>query len=76
MLLLQLQLFRNLLDDQGGKLTNNFRAIQPLGDREVLYNTNSVEETPKEAKAANGLKILLQIEKLLSALLGNLKRKI
>jgi len=38
----QLQLFRNLVDDDDNRLINNFRAIQPLGDRTVYYSTDGI----------------------------------
>jgi len=38
----QLQLFRNLVDSEDNKLLNNFRAIQPLGDRTVYYSTDGI----------------------------------
>lgn len=31
-------MFRDLLDDDGHILTHNFRPIQPLGDRIILFN--------------------------------------
>jgi carbonic anhydrase len=38
----QLELFRALLDEEGNPLTHNFRPVQPLGDRIVLYNTDEI----------------------------------
>lgn len=43
-LLLQLQAFRSLTDSEGNKLVNNFRAVQPLGDRQVQYNVAEINE--------------------------------
>lgn len=31
-------MFRDLLDEEGEVLTHNFRPIQPLGDRVILFN--------------------------------------
>lgn len=31
-------MFRDLLDEEGHILTHNFRPIQPLGDRIILFN--------------------------------------
>lgn len=31
-------MFRDLLDEEGHVLTHNFRPIQPLGDRVILFN--------------------------------------
>lgn len=33
----QIDVFRSIRDDEGNQLTHNFRPIQPLGDRVVIY---------------------------------------
>lgn len=38
----QIEAFRALDDEEGHPLTHNFRPIQPLGDRVVLYNTDEI----------------------------------
>ncbi|XP_052861455.1 carbonic anhydrase 7 [Anopheles cruzii] len=38
----QVQAFRALEDEEGHPLTHNFRPVQPLGDRVVLYNTDEL----------------------------------
>ncbi|GAB0096249.1 carbonic anhydrase [Sergentomyia squamirostris] len=40
----QLEKFRALEDTDGARLTHNYRPIQPLGDRIVLFNTEDVIE--------------------------------
>lgn len=37
-MLLQIDAFRRLRSDHG-RITHNFRPLQPIGDRTVLYNT-------------------------------------
>jgi len=39
----QFQGFRNLLNEEENSLSNNFRSIQPIGDRVVFYNINHDE---------------------------------
>lgn len=39
---LQIEAFRALEDEEGHPLTHNFRPIQPLGDRVVLFNTDEI----------------------------------
>lgn len=34
---MQIELFRNIHDDEGHQLTHNFRPIQPIGDRQVWF---------------------------------------
>lgn len=41
--LFQLEKFRALQDSHGQSLTHNFRPIQPLGDRVVLFNTKDID---------------------------------
>lgn len=41
----QLAAFRNLVDDHGHQLINNFRAIQPLGDRIIRRNIANKKNT-------------------------------
>lgn len=41
--LFQLAKFRALQDSHGHTLTHNFRPIQPLGDRVVLFNTKDID---------------------------------
>lgn len=41
----QLEKFRALQDAHGHHLTHNFRPIQPLGDRVVLFNIESESDT-------------------------------
>jgi len=60
----QFESFRSLLNEEETPMSNNFRAIQPLGDRIVLYNTD-VEEVEMEHEVD---KIIDEIEILLSAL--------
>lgn len=43
----QFENFRSLLNEEETAMSNNFRAVQPLGDRIVLYNTD-VEEVELE----------------------------
>ncbi|XP_055530002.1 carbonic anhydrase 7 [Wyeomyia smithii] len=38
----QIEAFRALEDDEGHPLTHNFRPIQPLGDRVVMFNTDEI----------------------------------
>ncbi|XP_055610790.1 carbonic anhydrase 7-like [Uranotaenia lowii] len=38
----QIEAFRALEDEEGHPLTHNFRSIQPLGDRVVLFNTDEI----------------------------------
>ncbi|XP_053666644.1 carbonic anhydrase 7 [Anopheles marshallii] len=38
----QVQAFRALENEEGHPLTHNFRPVQPLGDRVVLYNTDEL----------------------------------
>uniref|UniRef100_A0A182IYA9 carbonic anhydrase n=1 Tax=Anopheles atroparvus TaxID=41427 RepID=A0A182IYA9_ANOAO len=38
----QVQAFRALKDEDGHPLTHNFRPVQPLGDRVVLFNTDEM----------------------------------
>ncbi|XP_035785097.1 carbonic anhydrase 7-like [Anopheles albimanus] len=38
----QVQAFRALQDEHNSPLTHNFRPVQPLGDRVVLYNTDEL----------------------------------
>ncbi|XP_041771257.1 carbonic anhydrase 7 [Anopheles merus] len=38
----QVQAFRALENEEGHPLTHNFRPVQPLGDRVVLYNTDEI----------------------------------
>lgn len=38
----QVQAFRALQDEEGHPLTHNFRPVQPLGDRVVLFNTDEM----------------------------------
>lgn len=38
----QIEAFRALEDEEGHPLTHNFRPVQPLGDRVVLYNTDEI----------------------------------
>lgn len=38
----QIEAFRALEDEEGRPLTHNFRPIQPLGDRVVMYNTDEI----------------------------------
>lgn len=38
--MIQIDVFRSLRDEEGHKLTHNFRPIQPLGDRVVWLATN------------------------------------
>lgn len=40
----QIQMFRDLLDEDGHILTHNFRPIQPLGDRIVLFNLKDLDD--------------------------------
>lgn len=40
---MQLEKFRALQDSHGQTLTHNFRPIQPLGDRVVLFNTKDID---------------------------------
>lgn len=50
----QFQAFRNLLNEEENSMSNNFRSIQPIGDRVVLYNINYdelVEHLKKELEA-------------------------
>ncbi|XP_058458649.1 carbonic anhydrase 7 [Malaya genurostris] len=58
----QIEAFRALEDDEGHPLTHNFRPIQPLGDRVVLYNTDEIvkdvdltDEIPAEEIDQNSL---------------------
>ncbi|XP_058830890.1 carbonic anhydrase 7 [Topomyia yanbarensis] len=58
----QIEAFRALEDDEGHPLTHNFRPIQPLGDRVVLYNTDEIvkdvdltDEIPPEEMDQNSL---------------------
>lgn len=39
----QIDVFRSIRDDEGNQLTHNFRPIQPLGDRVVIYVPPSSE---------------------------------
>lgn len=39
---IQIEAFRALEDEEGHPLTHNFRPIQPLGDRVVLFNTDEI----------------------------------
>lgn len=39
----QIEKFRALQDSHGQTLTHNFRPIQPLGDRVVLFNTKDID---------------------------------
>lgn len=39
-------MFRDLLDEDGHILTHNFRPIQPLGDRVVLFNIINPDDDP------------------------------
>jgi len=39
----QFESFRSLLNEEETPMSNNFRAVQPLGDRVVLYNTDEDE---------------------------------
>lgn len=38
--LFQIEVFRNIQDEEGHHLTHNFRPIQPLGDRDVYFITS------------------------------------
>ncbi|XP_053677397.1 carbonic anhydrase 7 [Anopheles nili] len=60
----QVQAFRALEDEEGHPLTHNFRPVQPLGDRVVLYNTDEMikqidldEEAPTEHEGIDTNKI-------------------
>uniref|UniRef100_A0A182RAY9 carbonic anhydrase n=1 Tax=Anopheles funestus TaxID=62324 RepID=A0A182RAY9_ANOFN len=60
----QVQAFRALENEEGHPLTHNFRPVQPLGDRVVLYNTDELikeidldEEHPAEPEGVDTNKI-------------------
>uniref|UniRef100_A0A182NH68 carbonic anhydrase n=1 Tax=Anopheles dirus TaxID=7168 RepID=A0A182NH68_9DIPT len=60
----QVQAFRALEDEEGHPLTHNFRPVQPLGDRVVLYNTDELikqveldEEHPPEPEGVDTNKL-------------------
>uniref|UniRef100_A0A182WJ26 carbonic anhydrase n=1 Tax=Anopheles minimus TaxID=112268 RepID=A0A182WJ26_9DIPT len=60
----QVQAFRALENEEGHPLTHNFRPVQPLGDRVVLYNTDELikevdldEEHPVEPEGVDTNKI-------------------
>lgn len=38
--------FRELENEEGNALTHNFRPVQPLGDRIVLFNEKNAEAKP------------------------------
>jgi len=67
----QLEIFRNLVDSEDVPLVNNFRAIQPLGDRVVLYNYEEIEDCSQQGKLRRIISIVadkvLDIYNLLSA---------
>lgn len=61
----QIEAFRALEDEEGHPLTHNFRPIQPLGDRVVLYNTDEIikdvdlgaDIPPSEVEGPNGNRV-------------------
>ncbi|XP_050074930.1 carbonic anhydrase 7 isoform X1 [Anopheles maculipalpis] len=61
----QVQAFRALENEEGHPLTHNFRPVQPLGDRVVLYNTDEMikevdldeEHPPEEPEGVDTNKI-------------------
>lgn len=40
----QFEDFRSLRNEENHSMSNNFRAVQPLGDRIILYNVNAYEQ--------------------------------
>uniref|UniRef100_A0A182QLY7 carbonic anhydrase n=1 Tax=Anopheles farauti TaxID=69004 RepID=A0A182QLY7_9DIPT len=60
----QVQAFRALEDEEGHPLTHNFRPVQPIGDRVVLFNTDEMikqveldEEHPPEPEGVDTNKL-------------------
>jgi len=59
----QFESFRSLLNEEETPMSNNFRSVQPLGDRVVYYNTHN-KEIIKEKAASIITDIELSLEKL------------
>lgn len=49
----QIEAFRALQDSHGHHLTHNFRPIQDIGDRIVLFNIDNVDDNTLEAQVVN-----------------------
>ncbi|KAJ6646133.1 Carbonic anhydrase 7 [Pseudolycoriella hygida] len=58
----QFEDFRALVNEESHSMSNNFRAVQPLGDRIVFYNVNYFEEFEQDVLDDN--KVNADIEEL------------
>lgn len=68
---LQFQDFRALQNEESHSMSNNFRAIQPLGDRVVLYNVKANEKfiddfAEKEIIVKDIEQLIVESEKLIA----------